>query len=389
MSNKKDSPNDLIRRPPSDLVNKDEAGLAKRGLDLALELTSSTVVCFASYDAYLYVLDAKTGKEKWKFKTAYGPHHMNIVLKDDFVYCKDNVYSGENPNNGYLYAINIKKCYEKWKFCVQDTELDYPCIYDEMVCCMGKSQQLNCLYFLDKQTGKEITKIKSNDVERYISSPSIADMVVYFAGQLVDGPLYLFSINIQTGQEMWRFKINHEVNGAPTISDGLIIFGCYLNGDKYLHALDIQTGREVWRFKTMDGPGSPPVVSGGVVFFGAWDGYFYAVDIKTGEEKWRFMAVENPFRVSPPAIADGVVFFAGRGTLYALNAETGEEKWRFFDDFWSSIDGPAVAEGTVYSAGYHVPVKNNYYLYALDTQTGRVKWKFGPHEDIRGIPVIG
>jgi outer membrane protein assembly factor BamB len=89
------------------------------------------------------------------------------------------------------------------------------------------------------------------------------------------------------------------------------------------------------------------------------DGYLYAVDAETGKEKWRFeTGYDDKW---PPSIADGVVYFRGKGLLYALDSKTGKEKWRFcLEEEGDSVSAsPAIADGVLYLRSNHG------YLYAI------------------------
>ena len=81
-------------------------------------------------------------------------------------------------------------------------------------------------------------------------------------------------------QLMWKFKTDDAVVSSPALSGNVVYFGSM---DGYLYAVDIQTGQERWKFET-DGifPGvfSSPAISGGVVYFGSDEG-FHAVDVQT------------------------------------------------------------------------------------------------------------
>ena len=49
------------------------------------------------------------------------------------------------------------------------------------------------------------------------------------------------------------------------------------SNDGRLYALDVETGQEKWRFKTGGPVASSPAIAGGVVYFSSLDGYLYAV----------------------------------------------------------------------------------------------------------------
>ena len=58
------------------------------------------------------------------------------------------------------------------------------------------------------------------------------------------------------------------------------ITGCFF-------AVNIETGEELWRFETGDVVESEPAITSELVLFGANDGQFYALDRLTGAERWR------------------------------------------------------------------------------------------------------
>lgn len=62
------------------------------------------------------------------------------------------------------------------------------------------------------------------------SSPSISSGIIYFG--TVDG--YLYALNTDSGEELWKFKTNRKIISSPTIANGVIYFGSF---DKHLYAL--------------------------------------------------------------------------------------------------------------------------------------------------------
>lgn len=193
-----------------------------------------------------------------------------------------------------------------------------------------------CLYAVDIQTGQERWKFETGDNVR--SRPTIVAGVVYFASD--DG--YLYALDAETGQELWRFDTQSGMvprvpfttmdnydwdyqQSSPSIANGVVYVGS-ANGDFY--AVDAQTGQEVWRFKTGNKVRSSPAIAEGIVYFGSWDHNVYALDAQTGQERWRF---STGGEVQPsPTIVDGVVYVGSRRPfVYALNAQTGQELWRF------------------------------------------------------------
>src|SRR3990172_7326231 len=124
---------------------------------------------------------------------------------------------------------------------------------------------------------------------------------------------------------LWRFdrgELGHI--SSPAVVEGVVYVGSY---EGYLYALDAESGEMLWRFKAGDRVYSSPAVVEGVVYTGSGDGYLYALDADSGKMLWRDpwgygYPVGGEFRteVSSTAVADGVVYVGSGGWLYALGA---------------------------------------------------------------------
>ncbi len=112
-----------------------------------------------------------------------------------------------------------------------------------------------------------------------------------------------------------------------------------------IRCLDTKSGKDIWTFTAGGRIDSSPTVSGGLVLFGCRDGSVYCLRATDGELVWRFVAaprdervvsfeqVESVWPVSGSVLVqDGVVYFAaGRSSfldggilVYGLDAETGK-----------------------------------------------------------------
>jgi len=70
------------------------------------------------------------------------------------------------------------------------------------------------------------------------SPPAIVNGIAYF-GQNE----FLYAIEVETGQVLWRFEADYPVTSTPTIVDDVV----YVVDDVgYFYGLDIGTGRELW-----------------------------------------------------------------------------------------------------------------------------------------------
>lgn len=120
----------------------------------------------------------------------------------------------------------------------------------------------------------------------------------------------LFALDAADGKLKWGFATG--VGGAAAVSGGVV----YVCGGKMLHALDAASGSQRWVFPVGSSL-SPPAVADGVVYIATAsdDKYLYAVDAASGEQRWRFPTHDA---ASTPAVANGLVYVSTFGRLYAV-----------------------------------------------------------------------
>jgi outer membrane protein assembly factor BamB len=304
-----------VINPAGDFSNQDRL-IWKFKTDFEVNSTpavSEGVVYFGSRDGHLYAIDGKTGQEKWRFETEYGPVYTSPFVSEGMVYL--------GGHDGYLYAIDIKAGSKKWRF----------------------------------------------ETDGCVSSPVVANGVAYFGS--IDS--FFYAVDAKTGREKWKFKTGREIDGTPTVLEGVVYFG---SKDGYFYAVDIKTGLEKWKFKT-GAPIASPVIKDGVIYFGSnifhstnsVTGYLFAVDVKSGREKWRYTSGRVD---TTPGISDEVVCYGSLdGHLYAVDIETGKEKWKFETGDWIK-SSPALSKGVVYVGS------DDGYLYSVDIKTGKKNWMF-------------
>jgi len=209
---------------------------------------------------------------------------------------------------------------------------------------------------------------------RVISSPAVADGVVFFGSGDYAQPGTVTAVDGSSGDLVWKADLPGEGYSSPAV-DQKTVYIASERGDIY--AFDAATGRVRWKYSTIYPVLSSPAVANGLVYAGDDSGGFYAIDNATGNERWqRQLGVDRPV-IASPAVANGVVYIGvaiERDTtssehlaFYALDAASGEEIWRFeLKDGTSS--SAAVVDNVVYFGSL------DHYLYALDARTGRQIW---------------
>lgn len=270
-----------------------------------------TGVAGGDYGGRIAAIDARTGKQRWIFKTAM------------FVSTPVTV------SGGMAYALD----------------------------------QTGTLYALDATTGKQVWSAPTGALT---TTPAVADGLVY-VGTVSNG-YGVAALDARSGKRRWSFTATELVESAPTVVDGVVYVGgsAYVSGTSYpgvLYALDARTGKEHWRAETPQtarGAGdlaTTPAVANGLVYATSKGGTLYAIDTATGKTVWTADDC-----ATPPAVADGAVYCGG-STLHAFNAKTGKELWR--GSATSPNADPVVAGDRLYLAAIG-------HLNVIDAATGKL-----------------
>ena len=327
-----------------------------------------------------------SGELLWKFETK-GDILSSPIVADDVVYF--------GSNDHHLYAVNSRTGQQLWRFDAGGWVMTPPAIADGVVyvgsgcagdvICIDGPNQTNQLVALDRQTGRELWRFPT--AMGVWSSPAVVEGVVYFGSY--DG--FLYAVNRESGQEVWRFRAENSIVSSPAVGDDILYFGsgcfqCTLfsqeKANTFLYAVDRQTGQELWRFQADGYVESTPAVVDGVVYFGSNDRTLYAVDSRSGQVKWQLKTFGRI--TSSPAVTHDRVYVTNHDrNLYAIDRQTGQEVWRF-TTAWPLSSSPVVSAGAIYFGG----TGSDVYLYAVDSQTGQERWKFKVNEPIYGSPTV-
>ncbi len=287
-------------------------------------------------DGRLVALDAKSGAERWQFKTGGAVAGAPAVVDG-------TVFVGSYDGN--VYALEAATGAERWRTSIGVVG-GAPAVAEGLVyVTTGQGNAApavtdgtvyagdgfgSVLYALDAATGEQ----------RWSS------------GQLQRG---LSAFDAVTGTERWHVTTERQVNAPPAVTGGLVYVS---DVDRRLYALDPARGSQIWSARIGEDPdvsatgasivtpGPAPAVSDGTVYAAGWDGTLVALDSATGAEHWR---AEVAFgTVSSPVVASDAVLIGGMdGTVSAFDAATGKLQWTHAldDAIGASL---AVADGIVY-----------------------------------------
>jgi len=188
------------------------------------------------------------------------------------------VYTGSA--DGTLYALDAKSGRELWRFDTEGHGLESgkfgfdrrtiqasPAVADGRVYIGSRD---GFLYAVDAATGKQAWRV-DHQMSWVNTSPAFADGVVY-AGS--SDERFLQAVDARTGRELWRLATQRPVWSSPAVAGDMVYVG---DGSGTVYAVDRASGRERWRHQAGRRIFSSPVIADGVLYVGNDDGGVYAI----------------------------------------------------------------------------------------------------------------
>lgn len=173
-----------------------------------------------------------------------------------------------------------------------------------------------------KEDGGDIKYTTFPGPSEIIASPVVADGKVYVViGQepgTGDGVGCLTCIDPTKGNGeeavVWRFKEMGRSISTPSVADGLVYIADYAGR---IFCLDAETGEKYWEHDTLSQIWASTLVLDGKVIIGTEDGEL--IFLKTGKEAEELGIVEFPDSLySSVVVANGVLYVMTSGHLYAF-----------------------------------------------------------------------
>lgn len=239
------------------------------------------------------------------------------------------------------------------------------------------------LYCLDENSGNEIWKFKSGGA--ITSSPTIHKDKIFFSSK--DG--FLYCIDANDGIQLWKFDLGKDLVyrwefdyylSSPTLFEEIIYIG---SGDGNLYAINSVSGKKMWNYFTGSRIRSTPAISNGILYFGDFAGKLYAIELKTQKAKWIYETEGSKIKiedfvfdrtalVSSPTIYDGVVLVGSReGCLYCVDLETGKLNWKDDQKMSWVISTPTIFRGNVIAG-----TSDGHFVNSLNIKTGNENWRY-------------
>jgi len=271
----------------------------------ASPMVLNNTVYIGNVNRKLYAIDADSGFVKWEFETGGkimgSPNwSVNPETKDTLVFqgCYDSK----------MYCFNAKTGEKIWTYDTKNFINGAPAIYKDYLIFGGCDAFVHQVSTI---TGKR--KVKVN-LESYLAaSPSVYENFVYVGNYDSE----LIAVNLEDTVIVWKYYDEEE--GAPFFSSPAVTKKYVVIGsrDYRLHCVDRLTGERVWVFRTNDDVESSPVIIDGKVIFCSADGRVYVLKLDDGSMIWQYEI--GSVIISSPAVASGRIYIGAEdGNLYCF-----------------------------------------------------------------------
>ena len=332
------------------------------------------VVYIGSCDGYLYALDARIGRLKWKFKAGGAIVSSPTVDAEAGV-----VYFG--CNDFKLYGVSARDGKLLWQYATAPSS--YARTHGDQV--KASPALKDGTIFIGNYKGKWLAikpeKIDSGTKARQVKSEPIwmANGTLTFASPATDGRSVVFAsldriacLDSGTGKLRWERKGLGSFLASPVIDDQTVYAatagnvewqsrrftnGSVPNAERFARtpgsvlALNLATGQTRWQSSTRDRVIASPAVTNDQVIVATVQGQVAGLDRTSGGRLWETSATttEDGIWASPAATGNFVAVTSTDGWLYLFDRQSHKLAWAF--DTRSPIyASPAIANGTIFIA---------------------------------------
>jgi outer membrane protein assembly factor BamB len=245
--------------------------------------------------------------------------------------------------------------------------------------------EANGLYAFDPETGQQQWRVAADDSE-ILSAPAYADGVVYFG--TTGKRVYAVDVESQGIKPGWPFEAESAVWASPMVDEGRVYVASM---DHYLYCLDAETGEEIWKVELGGALAKQPLLVDGTLYAGAFDGRVHAVKADSGELVEGFDFQAGNWIWSTPLMVDGQLFVTALdGSLYALDPGTGNVLAPYPYNSGEIGGGKDVINANPVQAGDNIVIatEKGYVIAVKDGQRG-CSWPSGtPQSPIYTTPVV-
>lgn len=378
-------------------------------------------VYVGSFDANIYAIDARTGKQLWRFDTETPAQRRGESdMRSSPQYADGKLFFGNGYGDCSAFCLDAATGKLLWKTKLDDdilrnqAHISFSPTYYQGLVFFGTSSGRAHILCLDAESGAirwkfqvvEATNVGGGAVWTSAAIDEQHGLVYNVTGNaktfMPPGPmLFVNSIiahDMRSGRMIWYHQERpadpfdfdfgcHPMLFDATYAAGRALRQCVAAGNKSgaIVALDRYTGEVYWRARFPTGPrgGGPRMsattvgynriflVAGAVGSVGSTSSAAVALNAYSGEVEWW---APNEIGANAPVALANRVFYQGllNGKIQALDTEDGRLLWEF-QTAGVHRGGPSIANGTLYATSNAAdagasgrPGENAVYAFSID-----------------------
>ena len=284
---------------------------------------------------FVYAIDAKTGRKRWRFETAGG------AVSGAPVYYDGALFFGQQGGSNLFYRVNAKTGQCQW----------------------------------EQHVGWTWMTVNVADDEVYLGT--------------VNG--WIWCLDVATGNVSWKRRTGGGVHPAPPIWNESIMFGSW---DQHYYLLERKSGDIIWRSNAHGSPDSgAPAVADGFAFMPVGGERFVCMDIESGKSVWDYQYTGRSFNATPALTSTRVLVSTHswyrhndqdvwlNSQIISFDRSTGKRQW---DTPGGGLTGPVVASNRAYFGS-----SSSVDFTCVSVEDGKVIWSVQMDDRIEeGCPAI-
>ena len=340
----------------------------------AMAATGNNAVFIGNKSGKVFAFDKQTGNELWSHQLSEVPHAFQIF--SPFFVEGDKAFVGSADKN--LYSFNAGNGNLNWQITLDDWIRAAPLVMNGNIYAATNSGKI---YSIQSQNN-DPQIIWEKEVSTH---PIFADLTEYNGDIYAStSDYYLVNVNADNGNINWKtsfFESVHDEEGNRILADivgqpdnqssVVVVEGTgYFGTQRFLYAVDIESGEELWKYEVRGQVCGAPAVDNGRVFFGQRGGTpnFYCLDAKTGDLVWKKRY--GHVWASANFMDQKLYLNTEGGRFLCVSQDDGEVIWEYDTGLKGlSYNTPALYKEFVYFGNEHD-------YYAFDKNTGELKWTF-------------
>lgn len=271
---------------------------------------------FSAESGDLFALDLATQRALWTITLDEGVASESVAVWQERLFYGEVTLHEIGPYDKCLVALEARTGKELWRFDTQAMSVSSPAVSLGTVYAVSSGKVVHAL---DALSGKERWR-KTIAMPWSPAAPLVTVSTIYIPAR----GNTLTALDASNGAVRWTFDTQGWVPNTPALYDDVLYVASW---DSHLYALDANSGKLVWKFQADRFLISAPAVNRDIVCVGCRDRHLYIVERATGKLLQR---VKVGRVYGAPLIRENVIFVGSEDRrLYAYDAQTFALLWSF------------------------------------------------------------